>query len=181
MRSDYELDIYFASKNFRKRLDYFRKLGEGYEISGAIYIVHRFGLMQYHYGIISHYIETGKYDPGKANRHQIEIIEGTESVHLSLPPGIKRGDIIAFIEDNFNKIKAALNNAYQDDTGHKSAFRPVERIDDYLAVVDEIDRKGGPSARLITELSVDYKIDESDIRKIYKKYGDQSNPYLEPV
>ncbi|MDQ5893607.1 MAG: hypothetical protein QG640_619, partial [Patescibacteria group bacterium] len=123
MRSGYELDVYFESKRFCDRLNFFRELGEGYDVAGAIFIVNQFELMQYHYGIIQHYVQTGNYDPSKTNRHQIEIIDYTnahliglhsqgrdkldslgllapqEGVHLLLPPGMRQKDLIEYVSD----------------------------------------------------------------------------------
>jgi hypothetical protein len=205
MRSGYELDCYFKSKRFRKRLDFFRRLGKGYEIAGAIFIVNQFELMHYHYGIIQHYILTGKYSPEKQNRPQFEIINYTErqivgaqdnsqledldlktpsyGVHILLPPGTTQKSLIEFVtnKENFKQIKTTLNKAYKGDPGNKSAFRPTTHIDKYLEIVDDIDEKGGLTPALCINLSIDYAIDEADIRKVYKKLGAQNNYFLNPA
>lgn len=207
MRSPYELDCYFESERFRKRLDFLSGLGEGYDIAGSIFIVRQFELMQYHYGIIQHYILTGKYNPEKQNRHQIEIIDYTnrqlagtkelsdkefdelglrepqDGVHILLPPGIRQKDILSFFSDNHNSkvIKDVLEKAYKNEPGNKRTFRPVRRIDTHLEIVDKIDENGGPTPKLILELSLEHGIDESDISKLYRRLGPHKNPFSKPV
>jgi hypothetical protein len=207
MRSGYELDVYFASKRFRKRLDFFRELGEGYDFAGALFIVNQFELMQYHYGVIRHYIQTGKYDSSKENRHQIEIIDYTNrqvvglkklserafeelgmkepeyGVHLVLPPGIRQKDIIEFVsnKENYKALKDTLSQAYKKDPGNKHAFRPSRKIDTHLEIVDKIDAQGGSNPRLVLDLSVEHGVDERDIGRLYDRLGSHKNPYLNPV
>lgn len=207
MRSGYELDIYFDSKRFRKRLDHFRELGEGFDFTGALFIVNQFELMQYHYGIIRNYILSGKYDPSKQNRHQIEIVDYTNhqviglrkqserafeelgmkepqyGLHLVLPPSIRQKDIVEFVSnsENYKRIKNALSLAYHDDPSNKHAFRPVKKIDTYLEIVDKIDSQGGPRPRLLLDLSVEYGVDERDIARLHDRLGAHKNPYLKPV
>lgn len=207
MRSGYELDVYFDSKRFRKRLDFFRELGEEYDFAGALFIVNQFELMQYHYGVIRHYIKTGKYDPSKENRHQIEIIDYTNrqvvglkklserafeelgmkepqyGVHLVLPPGIRQKDIVEFVsnKENYKALKDTLSQAYKKDPGHKHAFRPSTKIDTHLKIVDKIEIEGGPNPRVFLDLSVEYGVDERDIARLYDRLGSHKNPYLKPV
>lgn len=207
MRSGYELDVYFKSKRFCDRLDFFRELGEGYDFAGALFIVNRFELMQYHYGIIRHYILTGEYDPSKENRHQIEIIDYTnrrvaglsskgekmleeiglneplEGVHLLIPPGTRKKDLKDFINDpeNSKLLKQVLSEAYKDEPSQKRAFRPVTRIEDYLEIVEKIDKEDDPDYDFILSLALDYKVDDRDITRMHKRLGRQNNPFLNPV
>ena len=206
MRSAYELDCYFESKRFIKRLDFFRQRGGGYDLPGALFIVSQFELMHYHYGIIRHYILTGQYSPEEKNRLQFEIIDYTnrdvvgirdskalfansdldaplEGVWVYLPPGTTQKDLIEFARDKgtFKRIKMTLDKAYKGDPGNKHSFRPVKNIDKYLKIVDQIDKAGKLSPSLCRDLSIEYSVDEADIRKFYKKLGSQNNPFLNPV
>lgn len=197
----YELDVYFKSKRFKKHLNYFKKKGKEYAVPGAIFIVERFQFMPYHYGIIHHYILTGKYCPDKENV-QFEIVDYTNrkiassrlnstlfkfsdlrtpyyGVHLVLPSGTTQKSIEQFVSNNFKQIKATLNEAYGGQR-NKNAFRPIKNIGKYLEIIDKIDKEELTDKNYF-ELSLEYGVDESDIRKLYKRLGAKNNPYLHPA
>lgn len=205
MRSNHELDCYFKSKRFLKRLDDIRKLVDKERIAiGTFSIIKQFNLMDYHYGIIRHYILTKKYNPDKADNRPIEVVDyknfsingsndtgrqffdhigllEPQGIHITLPPGTRKQDIIDFVKDNFQTIKKSLNEAYEGNSSHRHAFKAVETIDKQLEIVDKIDEMGGqPSFSLCTELAVEYNVDASDIRKWHKRLGRQNNPFLRP-
>lgn len=202
---DYELDVYFNSSRFLKRLNYFRKLGEGYEVPGAIFIVHQFRLMPYHYGIIYHYIKTGEYDPKKEN-NPTELIDYTNKkivfsstgsnyfkssgyekpdygLHLVVPPGITKAKLLEIISSKDFNLKDSLKDAYPSGKRRRSdkyLFRPEKNIDLYLEIADKV-HVNNLTDKDFFELSADHGVDEADIRRIVNRFGYQNNPYLNPV
>jgi hypothetical protein len=190
-----DLDVYFNSKRFIKRLDEIRGFSsDPIDLKAyASNVADKSGMLIIHTGVVWHYLITGKYDPSKTTRSQIQIIDkGRRMAPQSLYPeqafqwindienvGVlieidgetSQEELIAFVskKKNWAAIKEALDANY---TKRKKLFRPVKRIDDYLAVADKLNRKfpRGDKTKMEAKLSDDYNIDIADIRRIAKHY-----------
>lgn len=191
-----DLDVYFKSKHFLKRLDEIRAISnDPTDLKAyAFNIVYKMKLLNIHAGVIAHYLQTGEYDPLATSRSSIQIIDkgqqiipGTKNprqtykwaaptldigVYIELDGNMSQEELVSFIEDknNWTLIKESLDANYK---GRKKRFAPVRRIDDYLAIADIMNAitKGAEKSDKAAELAVHYRgLDISDIYKLAKKY-----------
>jgi len=181
-----DLDVYFASKRFRKRLNKIRKLDKD-PSERKIYafdIVTKMGLKLEHVTVIHHYLMTGHYnsDTAKSNVRLISKDTADEQgssstvdadnigVFLEIPEDTTRDELLQFIEDNWSEIiKPALDSHYPDRI---KRFMATLRIDNYLAIADAMNKcpSGHEKSMLSVELGEKYKIDTRTIYEIAQKY-----------
>jgi hypothetical protein len=193
------LDVYFKSKRFLKRLDKFRsETSKANEISAySLVVAKQMGMLHIHIDVIEHYLNTGEYKPGLSNKPPVYIIDRKRKiaplqlhqvlylrtkkkpdyivpkigVSLELSGEVSQPQIVAFIKnkENWAIIKESLNANYPK---RKKLFKPIKRIDDYLTIADELNAITEKKKRSekAAELANTYKMEIPDIYRTAKRF-----------
>lgn len=175
-----ELDVYFKSKRFRKRLDDIRKTTSNpSELKVlAFQVTNKLGMKTDHTTVISNYLLTGKYIPRYNSSIQlidqsstpIDPIADRIGVAIELNEDTIKKELHDFIDANWQDIKGLLDRNYP---GRKKRFEEIRRIDDYLAIADKLNAMpdGSQKARKAEELAVDYNLPgTAEVYDIAAKY-----------
>ena len=190
-----ELDVYFDSNRFRKRLDEVRKtLSPQLLMYAAVKIVFKLNLRYDHRGVIHHYLRTGEYKP-QATTTSIYIVDrlqkrlptelnpeegyklyeqmmelSSSGVAIEIGMNTRKDELIAYIYNNWPVIKDSLDANYLD---RQKRFAPARRIDDWLAIADELNSVTDKKERKqkIEDLAAKYGINETDVRTYAKFYS----------
>lgn len=185
-RNANSLQSYFDSGRFRKRLDEVRSLSsDPSDLKAfAISIVTKLELKTEHAESIYNYLLTGNR-ADKAATSSIQIIDKNAlfkpspdrgdidlndfGVWLELPEDTTQGDMLNFVENDWPRVKAALDNHYP---GRRKRFVGKQRIDDYLTIADELNaiEESHKRARKAEDLAVEYDLETREIYAIAKKY-----------
>jgi len=182
---EHELDVYFKSPRFTKRLDEIRKkTSDESELKAyAFSVATKLHLKTDHVGVICSYLQSGKYTPAHEN-HSIEIVDRSKKTRQSKPEtnqleglGVvieigedtTQKDMHNFIDHNWQEVKEALDNNYDDRI---KRFAPTLYIDKYLAIADEVNaiKSGHDKARVALDLATKYDLDTPKIYAIAKQY-----------
>lgn len=196
-KSQGELDVYFQSRRFRKRLNEIRKLSDDpTDLKVYAYSVARkLGLLSRHVGVIYYYLKTGTYKPTATSPSQILIVDKTRrvvpltthpeltfdenafiqnvGVCLELDETTTQEELRDFVDNpkNWAVIKHALNANYPK---RKKRFMPVLRIDDYLAIADGLNAVPITNRKerslLASDLAAKYRMNRTDVYSKAKEY-----------
>lgn len=187
-KNESDLQTYFSSERFRKRLDDIRaSSNKSSDLKiYALSIATKLGLKTEHTGTIYDYLKTGRYRGDervsaiqiidKSIPEKIQAYDSDDSINLKdfgvyieLNEDTSQDELTSFINKNWTRIKTALNNNYP---GRRKRFVAMNRIDNYLAIADQLNEIEEPHERAqkAKDLAVEYNFETREIYAIAKKY-----------